>query len=136
TGEATGSMIGEITGSELRIRDSVETTGGWTSSVLPLGVPRNVNPVDVRNPTVRASYECGSTDNVRSACLRLNRAQGPRGNHPNQVVSYNEGQGCGNQENQARGIKGLWLGFRALTGEATGSMIGEITRDFGLVSGN
>ncbi|GJY01430.1 hypothetical protein Tco_0359582 [Tanacetum coccineum] len=26
------------------------------------GVPRNVNPVNVRNPTVRACYECGSID--------------------------------------------------------------------------
>ncbi|GJV45832.1 putative reverse transcriptase domain-containing protein [Tanacetum coccineum] len=38
------------------------------------GVPRNVNPVNARNPTVRACYECGSTDH-----------------------------GHGNQENQARG---------------------------------
>ncbi|GJV08782.1 putative reverse transcriptase domain-containing protein [Tanacetum coccineum] len=29
------------------------------------GVPRNVNPVNARNPTVRACYECGSTDHVR-----------------------------------------------------------------------
>nr|GEX39672.1 putative reverse transcriptase domain-containing protein [Tanacetum cinerariifolium] len=29
------------------------------------GVPRNVNPVNGRNPTVRACYECGSTDHVR-----------------------------------------------------------------------
>nr|GEW16870.1 putative reverse transcriptase domain-containing protein [Tanacetum cinerariifolium] len=29
------------------------------------GVPRNVNPVNVRNPTVRACYECGSTDHGR-----------------------------------------------------------------------
>ncbi|GJU04365.1 putative reverse transcriptase domain-containing protein [Tanacetum coccineum] len=28
------------------------------------GVPRNVNPVHARNPTVRACYECGSTDHV------------------------------------------------------------------------
>ncbi|GKD52675.1 putative reverse transcriptase domain-containing protein, partial [Tanacetum coccineum] len=38
------------------------------------GVPKNVNPVNARNPTVRACYECGSTDHVRSACPRLNRA--------------------------------------------------------------
>ncbi|GJY47615.1 putative reverse transcriptase domain-containing protein [Tanacetum coccineum] len=30
------------------------------------GVPRNVNPVNARNPTVRAFYECGSTNHVRS----------------------------------------------------------------------
>ncbi|GJY85622.1 putative reverse transcriptase domain-containing protein [Tanacetum coccineum] len=42
------------------------------------GVPRNVNPVNARNPTARACYECGSTNHVR-------------------------GQGRGNQGNQARG---------------------------------
>ncbi|GJW28019.1 putative reverse transcriptase domain-containing protein [Tanacetum coccineum] len=29
------------------------------------GVPRNVNPVNARNPTIRACYECGSTDHGR-----------------------------------------------------------------------
>ncbi|GJS09723.1 putative reverse transcriptase domain-containing protein [Tanacetum coccineum] len=67
------------------------------------GVSRNVNPVNARNPTVRACYECGSTDYVRSACPRLNRAQEPEGNHPNQVATNNGGQGRGNQRNQARG---------------------------------
>ncbi|GKB06534.1 putative reverse transcriptase domain-containing protein [Tanacetum coccineum] len=67
------------------------------------GVSRNVNPVNARNPTVRAYYECGSTDHVRSACRRLNRAQGPKENRPNQVVANNGGQGRGNQGNQARG---------------------------------
>ncbi|GJT06953.1 putative reverse transcriptase domain-containing protein [Tanacetum coccineum] len=66
------------------------------------GMSRNVNPVNARNPTVRACYECGSTDHVRSACPRLNRAQGPEGNRPNQVAANNGGQGRGNQGNQAR----------------------------------
>ncbi|GKD33212.1 putative reverse transcriptase domain-containing protein [Tanacetum coccineum] len=63
------------------------------------GVPRNVNPVNSRNPTIRACYECGSTDHVRSACPRLNRARGPEENRPNQVAANNEGQGRGNQGN-------------------------------------
>ncbi|GJQ98150.1 putative reverse transcriptase domain-containing protein [Tanacetum coccineum] len=67
------------------------------------GVPRNVNPVNARNPTVRACYECGSTDHVRPACLRLNRARGPEENHPYLVAANNGGQGRGNQGNQARG---------------------------------
>ncbi|GKA18430.1 putative reverse transcriptase domain-containing protein [Tanacetum coccineum] len=44
------------------------------------GVPRNVNPVNARNPTVRACYECGSTVPTMSGQL-----------------------GRGNQGNQARG---------------------------------
>ncbi|GJU44730.1 putative reverse transcriptase domain-containing protein [Tanacetum coccineum] len=66
-------------------------------------VPRNVNLVNARNPTARACYECGSTDHVRSACPRMNRALGPGGNRPNQALAINRGQGHGNQGNQARG---------------------------------
>ncbi|GJW79857.1 putative reverse transcriptase domain-containing protein [Tanacetum coccineum] len=66
-------------------------------------MPRNVNPVNARNPTVKACYECGSTDHVRPACSRLKWVQGPRGNPLNQVVINNEGRGRRNQENQARG---------------------------------
>ncbi|GJY13657.1 putative reverse transcriptase domain-containing protein [Tanacetum coccineum] len=68
-------------------------------------VPRNVNPVNVRNPTPArgACHECGSTDHLKPACPRLNRAQGPGGNRPNQVAANNGGQGRGNQGNQARG---------------------------------
>ncbi|GJZ63039.1 putative reverse transcriptase domain-containing protein [Tanacetum coccineum] len=67
------------------------------------GEPRNVNPDNARNLTVRACYECGSTDHVRSTCPRLNRTQGPEENHLNQVAADNGGQGRGNQGNQARG---------------------------------
>nr|GEV00380.1 hypothetical protein [Tanacetum cinerariifolium] len=67
------------------------------------GVPRNMNPINARNPTVRACYKCGSTDHVRSACPKLNRAQGLGGNYPNQVAANNEGQGHGNHWSQVRG---------------------------------
>nr|GEV35300.1 hypothetical protein [Tanacetum cinerariifolium] len=56
-------------------------------------MPRNVNPINARNPTARACYECGSTDHIKAPCLRLNRAQRPGGNHQNQVVAVNEGYG-------------------------------------------
>ncbi|GKF21397.1 putative reverse transcriptase domain-containing protein, partial [Tanacetum coccineum] len=67
------------------------------------GVSRNVNPVNARNPTILACYKCSSTDHVRSACPRLNRAQGLEDNRPNQATANNGDQGRGNQGNQARG---------------------------------
>ncbi|GJW79964.1 putative reverse transcriptase domain-containing protein [Tanacetum coccineum] len=54
-------------------------------------VPNNVNPVNTRNLTNRACYECGSTDHVKPAYLRLNRARGPEENRPNQVAAKNGG---------------------------------------------
>ncbi|GJZ26518.1 putative reverse transcriptase domain-containing protein, partial [Tanacetum coccineum] len=87
------------------------------------GVPRNVNPVNAKSPTVRACYECGSTDHFRSACPRMNRAQGPEENHPNQVVANNEGQGRRNQGNQARGLEPSDLGFRYEIEIASGQLV-------------
>ncbi|GJU48675.1 hypothetical protein Tco_1218230 [Tanacetum coccineum] len=65
--------------------------------------PRNVNPINARNPVARTCFEYGSTDHIKSACPRLNQAQRLGGNHQNQVVTVNGGQGRGNQGNQARG---------------------------------
>ncbi|GKB45885.1 putative reverse transcriptase domain-containing protein [Tanacetum coccineum] len=67
------------------------------------GVPRNVNPVNARNLTVKACYECGGADHVKSAYPKLNRVQGPGENHTNQVAANNGGLGRRNQGNQARG---------------------------------
>nr|GEV06122.1 retrovirus-related Pol polyprotein from transposon 17.6 [Tanacetum cinerariifolium] len=82
------------------------TGNAFVTTVNPdcKSVPRNVNPVNARNLTVRACYECGSTDHARPACPRLNREQGPKENHLNQVAANNGGQGHGNQGYQARGI--------------------------------
>nr|GEX38633.1 retrovirus-related Pol polyprotein from transposon TNT 1-94 [Tanacetum cinerariifolium] len=55
--------------------------GGYTST-KPKDcrvVPRNVNPINARNPVARTCYECGSTDHIKSACPRLNQAQRPGG---------------------------------------------------------
>nr|GEX02988.1 hypothetical protein [Tanacetum cinerariifolium] len=88
-----------------------------------MGVPRNVNPVNARNPTVRVCYECGSTDLVMSAFPRLNRAQGLEENRPNQVAANNEGQGHGNQGNQTRDIEPIELGFRYEIKIASGHLV-------------
>ncbi|GJT99954.1 putative reverse transcriptase domain-containing protein [Tanacetum coccineum] len=86
-------------------------------------VPRNVNPVNDRNPTVRACYECSSTDHVRSAYPRWNRAQGPGENLPNQVAANNRGQDRGNQGNQARGLEPSNLGFKYEIEIASGQLV-------------
>ncbi|GJT17598.1 putative reverse transcriptase domain-containing protein [Tanacetum coccineum] len=61
-----------------------------------------------------ACYEYDSTDHVRPACPRLNRARGPEENSLNQVAANNGGQGQGNQGNQARG-KEFMLGVEEAT---------------------
>nr|GEW08765.1 hypothetical protein [Tanacetum cinerariifolium] len=69
-------------------------------------VPRNVNPVNARNLTARACYECGISGHVKAACPRLNQALRPWGNHQNPVVAVNGGQGHRNN-----GIEPNDLGF-------------------------
>ncbi|GJQ90360.1 putative reverse transcriptase domain-containing protein [Tanacetum coccineum] len=76
------------------------------------GVPRNVNPVNARNPTIRACYECGITDHARSACPRLNRAQGLEENRPNQVATNNGG------------LEPSGLGFKYEIEIASGQLVG------------
>ncbi|GKB37739.1 putative reverse transcriptase domain-containing protein [Tanacetum coccineum] len=100
----------------------------------------DVNLVNARNPTVRSCYECGSTDHVRSACPRLNRAQEPEENRPNQVATNNRGQGRGNQGNQSSrretrresGRRGFFGGFLGVSAKASDKKQEEIVvvRDF------
>ncbi|GJT49628.1 putative reverse transcriptase domain-containing protein [Tanacetum coccineum] len=68
-------------------------------------LPRMENPVNARNPTAAhgACFKCGGTNHFKAACPRLNQAQTPGGNHPNQAVANNEGQCDRNNSNQARG---------------------------------
>ncbi|GKD15762.1 putative reverse transcriptase domain-containing protein [Tanacetum coccineum] len=68
-------------------------------------VPRMVNPVNARNPTAArgACFECGDTDHFKAPCPRLNQAQRPGGDRPNQVVAIDGGQG--------RRINGNWAHY-------------------------
>ncbi|GKE36238.1 putative reverse transcriptase domain-containing protein [Tanacetum coccineum] len=81
-------------------------------------VPRNVNPINVRNPTARACYECGSTDHIKAPYPRLNQAQRRGGNHQNQVVAINGGQGRGNN-----GIEPSYLRFSYDIEIASGQLV-------------
>ncbi|GJZ99131.1 putative reverse transcriptase domain-containing protein [Tanacetum coccineum] len=67
--------------------------------------PKIVNPLNARNPIDArgACFEYGGTDHYKAACPRLNRAPRPGGNHLNQVMAIEGGQGRGNNGNHARG---------------------------------
>ncbi|GKE17710.1 putative reverse transcriptase domain-containing protein [Tanacetum coccineum] len=67
--------------------------------------PRIVNPLNARNliTTCGACFECGGTDHYKAACPRLNRAPGQGGNHPNQALAIDGGQGRRNNGNQVHG---------------------------------
>ncbi|GKD77231.1 putative reverse transcriptase domain-containing protein [Tanacetum coccineum] len=65
-----------------------------------------VNPLNARNPNAAhgACFECSGTDHYKATCPRLNQAPRPGGNHPNQVMAIEGGQGHGNNGNLACGI--------------------------------
>ncbi|GKC32218.1 putative reverse transcriptase domain-containing protein [Tanacetum coccineum] len=67
--------------------------------------PNMVTSLNTRNPTAARGgcYECGGTDQYKSACPMLNRAPRQRGNHPNQSMAIEGGQGHGKNGNPAHG---------------------------------
>nr|GEW99789.1 hypothetical protein [Tanacetum cinerariifolium] len=67
--------------------------------------PKTVTSLNAKNPTTARGvcYECGGTDHYKSACPRLNRALGKRGNHLNQAMAIEGGQGPGNNKNPTCG---------------------------------
>nr|GEW30330.1 hypothetical protein [Tanacetum cinerariifolium] len=57
------------------------TRNAFATTVNPVGgrghfakdcrvVPRNVNPINARNPVARTCYECGSTNHIKATCPR------------------------------------------------------------------
>ncbi|GKD66224.1 hypothetical protein Tco_1308332 [Tanacetum coccineum] len=71
----------------------------WNSQIRTLSQEVIEERIWVLGPSVPSA----TPTIVRSACPRLNKAQGLKENRPNKVVANNEGQGHGNQGNQARG---------------------------------
>ncbi|GJT93386.1 putative reverse transcriptase domain-containing protein [Tanacetum coccineum] len=86
----------------IRMEERLWVLGPSVAPATPTMHPEGLVP-HASTVTARRCYECGSTDHVRSACPRLNRAQEPEGNCPNQVATNNGGQGRGNQGNRPRG---------------------------------
>nr|GEX23481.1 putative reverse transcriptase domain-containing protein [Tanacetum cinerariifolium] len=76
------------------------------------GVPRNVNPVNARNPLVRACYECGSTEHVRS--WKPREPSKRNGIHVGSKGSSPESEHC---------IKPIELGFRYEIKIASGQLV-------------
>nr|GEU29046.1 reverse transcriptase domain-containing protein [Tanacetum cinerariifolium] len=76
-------------------------------------VPRNVNPVNARNPAAarEACFKCRGIDHQKSSGPRLNRAQGPGVNRPNQALAIDGGEGRGNNDNQASLVQLAWPYF-------------------------
>nr|GEU57336.1 hypothetical protein [Tanacetum cinerariifolium] len=110
TRKGTGRRAGRIggrSGNQGNGRNEGQGHFARDCRVAPSNV--NVNHINARNLTARVCYECGSTDHIRLACPELNQAQRPGGNHQNQVVSVNGGQGHGNQRNQARDMAFIFV---------------------------
>ncbi|GJY38589.1 putative reverse transcriptase domain-containing protein [Tanacetum coccineum] len=76
------------------------------------GVSRNVNPVNARNPTVRACYECSSTDHVRN-----------QGNQARGRVFMLEAEEARQDSNIVTGLEPSELGFKYEIEIASGQLV-------------
>ncbi|GJS07537.1 hypothetical protein Tco_0364333 [Tanacetum coccineum] len=101
-GEPSKDRNGRDDNKRTRTGNAFATTANPVRREYTGMAPKNVNPINARNLTARTCYECGSTDHIKAAYPRLNQAQRPRGNHQNQVMAVNGGQGRRNNGNQAR----------------------------------
>ncbi|GKA63323.1 putative reverse transcriptase domain-containing protein [Tanacetum coccineum] len=77
------------------------------------GVPRNVNPANARNPTIRACYECGSTKHGR----------GNQGNQARGRAFMLGAEKTRQDPNIVTGIKPSELGFRYEIEIASGQLV-------------
>ncbi|GJX54634.1 hypothetical protein Tco_0283003 [Tanacetum coccineum] len=92
-GEPSKDRNGRDDNKRTRTGNAFATTANPVRREYTGMAPKNVNPINARNLTARTCYECGSTDHIKAAYPRLNQAQRPEGNHQNQVMAVNGGQG-------------------------------------------
>nr|GEX59494.1 hypothetical protein [Tanacetum cinerariifolium] len=70
-GEPSKDKNGRDDNKRTRTGNAFATTAGLDYR----GMPRNMNHVNARNPTVRTCFECGSTDHVRAFMLEAEEAR-------------------------------------------------------------
>ncbi|GKD45620.1 putative reverse transcriptase domain-containing protein, partial [Tanacetum coccineum] len=75
-----------------------------------------VNPMNAMNPTAAhgACFKCGSTDNYKSGCPRLNQSTKTEGELPNQVVAKTGVMVVEQRQSDTRGANS-WMGSEELT---------------------
>ncbi|GJT17415.1 putative reverse transcriptase domain-containing protein [Tanacetum coccineum] len=67
-GEPSKDRNGRDDNKRTRTVNTFATTTNHVRRENTGAVPKNVNPINARNPTARAYYECGSTDHVKATC--------------------------------------------------------------------